>query len=1183
MKKQLMALVLMPLMALADQWTDEKGFTWFYRVIDGKAIIDNNGNVAVAPWPHVDELVVPSNLGTFQVEGIANYAFCGVAELTSVVIPQGVTSIGDSAFSCFDGLTSIEIPPSVTNIGDLAFEMCQHLTAIAIPAGVCKIGKQVFSGCSDLETIAVDPLNLFYSSKSGVLCSKDGKTLLEGVNGDFVMSDEIVDIAPCAFCDRYGLTSVTIPRSVTNVGQFAFARCPALKSVVIEGADVFIGEGAFDECNAVTSVTMSGDAGSAWWIFNSSYENITNVVIVNGSTRIVDCAFDGFMSLISVKLPVGIKHIGDCAFQGCDRLQSIVLPEGLENIGMDAFGGAGLVSLEIPSSVTKIGAGAFACSRVEAIEIPDGVEVIAEDTFYCCEEMLSVEIPNSVFCIGDRAFCGCSSLSTVTIPESVMQVGRDVFLGSGLESISFEGHPPVGLADAGLGVDAVVHYNIRHEKEWTEWLAEHPEFSASPYNCRLYVSETSMAEIPDGKSWATAFRQIQDAVDVAKDDDTIIVGPGKYLPVSVAVDRLNIESVKGAAQTIIEAEPYSGNSYSTIGGGSCFSACANYDPWSTDGGYYVDYGQQIGQSVRLDGFTLRHGFAKSNSYAMQYGGGVFGGVVSNCIVEDNYGTSGGGACRATLENCIIRNNRGVYGTGAMSCVLRHCTVVNNRHSGEVLLYATECVEDEGVAVAGSSTIEDSIVVNNVDAAGEENNYYRGGTVISTSGNSYSTIQVVVSNTVVKSSCTRPLAFGNGNIADDPCLVDLESGDCRLRSGSPCIERGMGAVPYDNEFDAIAKALGATKLHWAADDVWRAGDSLIAVGNIGDGRAAVVDAVTEGSGWLRFDWKCDSASGRDRINFYVDGVGTRAMTGAADWQTVVLRVEGGQSHKFVWKLIKAKSGAAEDDGAYVRNVEWMADVERLAVGDALGHPEWKWVSDGWRVAQDGDVEGGYYVESVSLGDDSAAVLSTMVVGPAELMFSWKVSSEADYDYLDFFIDGELVAWVDGEQDWDMVSFALTTGVHELKWVYSKDEAVAAGYDRAWIRDVLFKNTTHGTPVEVPYSWLASYPELMTIAKGDYEAAAAMSVVKVSSGGFAAGRIPVWQNYVAGIDPTDSNDVFTATISISGGVPRVSYTPNLGDARKYKIWGKKFLTDKTWREVSSGMEAEYNFFKVTVEMK
>ena len=244
-------------------------------------------------------------------------------------------------------------------------------------------------------------------------------------------------------------------------------------------------------------------------------------------------------------------------------------------------------------------------------------------------------------------------------------------------------------------------------------------------------------------------------------------------------------------------------------------------------------------------------------------------------------------------------------------------------------------------------------------AGEENNYYYGGTVVSTSGNSYSTIQVVVSNTVVKSSCTRPLAFGNGNIADDPCLVDLESGDCRLRSGSPCIERGMGAVPYDNEFDAIAKALGATKLHWAADDVWRAGDSLIAVGNIGDGRAAVVDAVTEGSGWLRFDWKCDSASGRDRINFYVDGVGTRAMTGAADWQTVVLRVEGGQSHKFVWKLIKAKSGAAEDDGAYVRNVEWVADVEQLTVGDALGHPEWKWVSDGWRVAQDGDVEGGCF--------------------------------------------------------------------------------------------------------------------------------------------------------------------------------------------------------------------------------
>lgn len=200
-----------------------------------------------------------------------------------------------------------------------------------------------------------------------------------------------------------------------------------------------------------------------------------------------------------------------------------------------------------------------------------------------------------------------------------------------------------------------------------------------------------------------------------------------------------------------------------------------------------------------------------------------------------------------------------------------------------------------------------------------------------------------------------------------------------------------------------------------------------------------------------------------------------------------------------------------------------------------------------------------------------------------MFSWKVSSEADYDYLDFFIDGELVAWVDGEQEWDMVSFELTNGVHELKWVYSKDETGAAGYDRAWIRDVLFENTTHETPVEVPYSWLDSYPALMTIAKGDYETAAAMSVVKVSSGGSSSVSIPVWQNYVAGIDPTDSNDVFTATISVSGGVPHVSYAPNLGDVRKYKTWGKKFLTDKTWMEVPLGREAEYNFFKVTVEMK
>jgi len=125
---------------------------------------------------------------------------------------------------------------------------------------------------------------------------------------------------------------------------------------------------------------------------------------------------------------------------------------------------------------------------------------------------------------------------------------------------------------------------------------------------------------------------------------------------------------------------------------------------------------------------------------------------------------------------------------------------------------------------------------------------------------------------------------------------------------------------------------------------------------------------------------------------------------------------------------------------------------------------------------------------------------------------------------------------------------------------------------------------GGNVAIPDTWAANYPTFKEKFGSDFTAALTKTTGKVDAAG---NPMFVWQDYVAGTDPTDVEDVFTASVTMVGGKPVISYTPELSEAeaakRKYTTWGKEKLQDEQWSEVPSGSEADYNFFKVTVEMK
>jgi len=234
--------------------------------------------------------------------------------LTHIVIPNGVTNIGDYTFYEYSSLTSITIPDSVTSIGERTFSHCSSLTSITIPDSVTSIGENAFSYCSSLTTITIP--------------------------------DSVTSIGDSAFSGCSSLTSITIPDSVTSIGDSAFSYCSSLTSITIPDSVTSIGEYAFHDCSKLTSIT-----------------------IPNSVTSIGDSAFHDCSKLTSITIPNSVTSIGDWAFCGCSSLTSITIPDSVTSIGSYAFlDCSNLTSITIPDSVTSIGSSAFyGCSSLRRI------------------------------------------------------------------------------------------------------------------------------------------------------------------------------------------------------------------------------------------------------------------------------------------------------------------------------------------------------------------------------------------------------------------------------------------------------------------------------------------------------------------------------------------------------------------------------------------------------------------------------------------------------------------------------------------------------------------------------------------------------------------------------------------------------------------------------------------------
>ena len=384
------------------------------------------------------------------VKTIGVNAFYGCAGIKSVEFQADtankVTKIGDGAFFGCTGLSDIAVPEGVTAIGDYAFSSA-GLKTVSFSNSVASIGDSAFLNCTNLTGINVDSGNANYKSENGVLFNSDKSELIQYPVGNKA-------------------ASYSIPVSVTYIGDYAFYGGTYLASVIFPDDKASkvnnIGAGAFYYCTALTSVAIPKSVTSVGNYAFNSCTALTSVIIPNGVARIGYYAF-GSTGLASVAIPASVQTIGMGTFGLCTNLKSITVDSGNADYKSDSgvlFDKdettlikfpikSEITSYTVPKSVTVIADGAFnSCADLNSVIIPSGVKSIGTTVFYHCADLASVTIPDSVAAIGYEAFTGC--------------VGATVYCHKGSYAETFAKSSGIHTADSSL--KAITAFSINTVK-----------------------------------------------------------------------------------------------------------------------------------------------------------------------------------------------------------------------------------------------------------------------------------------------------------------------------------------------------------------------------------------------------------------------------------------------------------------------------------------------------------------------------------------------------------------------------------------------------------------------------------------------------------------------------------------------------------------------------------------------
>ena len=386
---------------------DEEGATTEGQLqqldLGGAAIV--SGGVYYTDMQSAAELTAEANT-------VGQYMFRDL-NLTKIVLPQGITTLGYRAFYNCKSLETIEGAEVATSLDKAVFESCTSLTSVAVNASLTEVPEALFKRCNALDAFTF-PVGVTTIGKEAFYgCKLSTLTLPEG----------LVTIGEDAF-NSIEATAVTLPTTVKELAEGAFYSCYKLAELNLNDGLEKLGERALAYNRAATKYVIPSTVSSIGESCFANCSKLEEVVLPEGITTIPAYCFDRSMQLTTVNIPSTVTFIDENAFQTCGSLTDVTLPEGLVELGERAFVDCeSITELTLPSTLTTIGNEALSGTGISEIVIPEGITRLGGEggmwnpsgsVFSWCMNLAKVELPSTIEALGCWTFSACP-LEQITI------------------------------------------------------------------------------------------------------------------------------------------------------------------------------------------------------------------------------------------------------------------------------------------------------------------------------------------------------------------------------------------------------------------------------------------------------------------------------------------------------------------------------------------------------------------------------------------------------------------------------------------------------------------------------------------------------------------------------------------------------------------------------------------------